>query len=105
MVGGVDVEIAHPKLPPTVVLAVATRCICRHWPQAIIDTDADEVFVYRDQEAFDSWERLGADGSNVNTMFHLIADETTLTVVVDDDQEPTVRSVLDEIRRQYAERT
>jgi hypothetical protein len=57
-----------------------------------------EMFIYRDAMALESWTNLGADAGNANAMVHLIADEAALTVVVDDPTDPTIRSIVREVR-------
>lgn len=100
MIGGEDIVIELPDLAPSVTLPAAVRYLLDGWTAAVTQ-DADtgrrfdrfaeidfgnlrEVFVYRDEEAFNSWDRLGADVSNANQMIHLLASVGRLTIVVDD---------------------
>jgi hypothetical protein len=115
MVGGDDVVIDTRGVETGIILEAITRHILQSWRSAIIE-DADhgkrfpsfsgvpfaqlrELMIYRDGAAFESWERLGADESNANSMFHLIADPDTMTIVVDDARESSIATVLEEIRQ------
>lgn len=81
-------------------LPAAVRYVLDQWPAAVMQ-DGDtgrrfdnfaamdfgnlrEVFVYLDEQAFHSWERLGADATNANQMIHLLASAGHVTIVVDD---------------------
>src|ERR1041384_793360 len=81
------------------MMPAAVRYVLDRWPAAVIqdgdtarrfDSFADmgfghlrEVFLYRDEHAFQSWERLGADAANANQMIHLLASPGQFTIVVD----------------------
>lgn len=41
----------------------------------------DEVFVYRDRESFDSWEREGATPENAAALVHIVLGPNSMTVV------------------------
>jgi cell fate (sporulation/competence/biofilm development) regulator YlbF (YheA/YmcA/DUF963 family) len=114
MIGGEDIVIELPDLAPSVTLPAAVRYLLDGWPTAVTQ-DADtgrrfdrfaemdfgnlrEVFVYRDEEAFDSWERLGAEASNANQMIHLLASAGSLTIVVDDLQDIVSASIVRGLR-------
>lgn len=73
MIGGQDIIIQLPDVPPSVAMSAAVRYILDQWPAAVMQ-DGDtarrfgsfaamgfgqlrEVFVYRDEQAFESWER------------------------------------------------
>ena len=110
MIGGVDTMIELPGVAQSVAMAAAVRYIVDRWPGAILQ-DGDtarrfdsfaatdfahlrEVFVYRDEHAFDSWERLGADATNANQMVHLLAGAGHLTIVVDSLQDALSASIV-----------
>lgn len=81
-------------------LEQAVRAVAKRWPHAVCENgdtgeryehlwqapldEADELFVYRDGSADDAWDQDGAVPATHNTMIHLIADDSTLTVVVDE---------------------
>lgn len=114
MIGGTDIVISTPGKPGSAALDLIVRCILRRWPDAVVQNGMDgkrysfygavpfgavsELLVYRDGRSFDSWLKLGADATNVNAMVHLIADDDRLTLVVDDQNDPTMKSILDEAR-------
>jgi hypothetical protein len=114
MIGGEDIIIELPGVPPEVALPAAVRYLLDRWPAAIMQ-DGDtarrfdrfsevdfghlrEVFVYRDEQAFDSWERLGADPSNANQMVHLGASDGQFTIVVDESQDLVSASIVRGLR-------
>ena len=85
------------------------------WPQAVFEdaatgktwrrpnevdaTRVTEVFAYQDEAAAREWDELGAAPKLRNTMLHLIASDSGLTVVVDDPDLPVVARMLESIRR------
>lgn len=118
MIGGEDIIIKLPDVPPSVAMPAAVRYILDRWPAAVMQ-DGDtarrfdhfaamdfghlrEVFVYRDEQAFHSWERLGADATNANQMIHLLASVGHFTIVVDSLQDigsaSIVRGLCDRLR-------
>lgn len=110
MIGRVDINFPT-NLPPAEVLDVCARVAAERWPVAVFE-DAEsgdvydsyfrvpfgrlrELFVYRDTNAYDSWEERGADASNANTMVHLLCYRTgRMTVVVDDPRQPEMGLLL-----------
>lgn len=119
MIGGLDITVELGDLSPTVAMPSAVRYVLDRWPSAVLQ-DGDtarrfpnfaamdfvqlrEVFVYRDEESFDSWQRLGADATNANRMIHLVGDSDRLTIVVDSLQDietaSIVRGLRDRLRR------
>jgi hypothetical protein len=116
MIGGEDIIIQLPEVPPSVMMPAAVRYVLDRWPAAVMqdgdtarrfDTFAAmdfgnlrEVFVYKDEQAFQSWERLGADATNANQMFHLLASVGQFTIVVDDLHDVTSASIVRGLRDQ-----
>jgi hypothetical protein len=115
MIGGADVVLEYPGvLRASGGLDIAARHFAARWPSAVFQDGASggvfttyssipfgrltEMFIYRDAMALESWTNLGADAGNANAMVHLIADEAALTVVVDDPTDPTIRSIVREVR-------
>jgi hypothetical protein len=115
MIGGADIVIEYPGvMRASGGLDIAVRRIAARWPDFVIQdatagnrfdsysqipfASLSEVFVYRDSLALESWKELGADPSNANSMVHLIADDCGLTIVVDDRTNPTMLSIIREIR-------
>jgi hypothetical protein len=110
VIGGKDTLIDLPGVLPLVTMPAAVRYVLDRWPAAVMqdgdsarrfDSFAEmdfghlrEVFVYRDERAFDSWERLGADATNANQMIHLLASVGHFTIVVDSLQDITSRSIV-----------
>jgi hypothetical protein len=113
MIGGVEYQI--PSRAGESSVKVAVSVIQRKWPRAVFENgetgeryndirkipfeDLREIFVYRDLDAADTWDRDGAVPEDANTMVHLIADEGLITMVVDEKD-----AVMDEIRSAIASR-
>jgi len=110
MIGGVDIIVELPGVPSSVTMPAAVRYVLDRWPAAVMQ-DGDtarrfdsfaamdfghlrEVFVYRDEQAFQSWERLGADATNANQMIHLLASVSRFTIVVDSLQDTSAASIV-----------
>jgi hypothetical protein len=120
MIGGEDIIIETSDRRKPAVLDLVVRFIRRRWPHAVVQDGTsgncfssyaalpfghiEELFVYRDERSFETWMRVGADVENANSMIHLLADETTLTLVVDDPGDPTMASVIEESRDALAPR-
>ena len=105
MIGGLEVrfDIISPF-----TLEIAIRAIKQIWPTLVVeDIDgikysqfdmfpflSQEVFVYRDEEAFQAWDGIK---ENINSMVHLLVDTDSLTVVFD-ERDRTIDSILAAIR-------
>ena len=55
----------------------------------------DEFFVYENALAKQSWDEHGASSKNANTMFHIIVQDSQVTLVVDDPLNRVCRSVIE----------
>lgn len=98
MIGGLDIDL--PTFGNRSSVEVAVRAIRQIWPRSVFEnTDTgdryvffwqipfgkiDGLFVYRDAAIADAWDDEGAVPSLRNTMIHVIADDETITVVVDE---------------------
>ena len=98
MIGGTDVPI--PTRAGEWSMEVAVRAIRQQLPRAVFENgltgdrydqflevpfgEIEEIFVYRDAEAADAWEEHGAIPELSNTMIHLLADDGTITAVIDE---------------------
>jgi predicted RNA methylase len=115
MIGGTDIVVKiADDLRSGEALDTVVRCVFGKWPTAVVQDASTgvcffsfaeiafghlrEIFVYRDKTAFDSWANLGADPANLNTMVHFIVARSELTIVVDDPNEATMESIVDEAR-------
>ncbi len=115
MIGGVDVRI--PSNIGSVWIEAAVRVVLRDWPNAVFEnaetaerfetiapipfSEMRELFIYRDSQSADIWDRLGAVESAENSMIHLIQDEGQLTVVIDRPS-PEIEAILASIRSELA---
>jgi hypothetical protein len=114
MIGGEDILIPLPDASPSVAMSAAVRYVLDRWPDAVMQ-DGDtarrfasfaamdfghlrEVFVYHDEQAFQSWDRLGADATNANQMIHLLAGDGQFTIVVDSLEDVSSASIVRELR-------
>ena len=112
MIGGTDIVI--PTGGGHAPLDLCLRVVRRYWPEAVFE-DAltgdrydsyeslpigrlTEVLVYQDGRSAKEWDEKGADPSLGNTMIHLLLSEKSITVVVDDAAEPTMKELLDSIQ-------
>lgn len=109
MIGGNDYILKNPGIPSCAMLDVTLRIIRRYWPDFIaqdVETgviygkyldipfgQTGELFVYKDRNAFVSWEN-GVTPENKGSMIHLIADEDETTIVTDGDAEGVARSCI-----------
>lgn len=98
MIGGIDIEIWTRCGESSIEVAV--RAIRQRWPHAEFENglsgdkyhhfwqipfgEIEEIFVYRDRDSADRWDRDGAIPEVYNTMIHIIADEELITLVVDE---------------------
>ena len=113
MIGGSDTIIENPTRSSAQALDLASRCLRNAWPnvefhdgdgrllgnyEQIAFGTVSELFAFRDREAAERWSHLGADPSNVNQMVHLLADVSSLTVVVDDQNHAEMKRVLSAVR-------
>ena len=98
MVGGIDIQIATKR--GTSSMEIAVRTIGERWQPAEFENgitgdryhefrqipfgEIEEIFVYADHDSVERWDTEGATPANSNTMIHLVADEETLTLVIDE---------------------
>jgi hypothetical protein len=62
-----------------------------------------EVLVYKDHDSWLKWDELGACEATLHTMVHVLQEDKSVTVVVDDPEYPETKQLLQEIRE--AQRT
>lgn len=98
MIGGSDIHIQTGA--GKCALEYCIRAAMQSWPQAVFEDgetgrhfdsfwdlpigDLTEVFVYRDKVAADHWDAEGAIPGLEETMIHLIHQDGSITIVVDD---------------------
>lgn len=111
MIGG------HDILFPTETSAETTEGVIRlalaFWQEAVVE-DAEtgeilgravvgvtelpqEVLIYRDACARDSWAKSGAVPENANSMIHVIRGTDSVTIVVDEPATAEMASLLDAV--------
>jgi hypothetical protein len=116
MIGGVDISI--PTKTGALSLEASVRVVRQLWIDAVYENGVtgerylrfedipigklDEVFIYRDPCAADVWEEKGAVSEAFNSMVHLISDDDSLTLVVDEMNLEMVQ-LSDAIRSQLAD--
>jgi hypothetical protein len=113
MIGGTDEII--PVADEAAALDHSLRALSRLWPHAVYE-DADtgeafanyaqinfggrrDFFVFRDKDAADKWEELGADESLDGTMIHFLSRPRELTIVVDSNPPQFIHLFLQALRR------
>lgn len=77
-------------------ISVFVNILKDFWGDAVVEVDTDlpdrkEVFVYKDQSAYDNWEECGETGQN--DMVYLITDPGLLTVVVEDNDNEEMKQL------------
>jgi hypothetical protein len=105
-VGGVDVVIEGEGCPGEGLFIVG--CLRAHWEHLVVqDAEADytvgshdpaigamrEFFVYRNPDAFDSWEHDGATSDNRDAMIHVLIGDRSTTLVAEGAQVDVVRAL------------
>lgn len=111
MIGGIDVQL--PSAAGLESLEVAVRAIRQLWPKTVCENastgeryahfsevpfgETEELFVYRDPEVAEIWDRDGAIDEVSNTMIHLLHDEGLITAVID-ERTPEMETILNAIR-------
>jgi hypothetical protein len=114
-IGGYDIEIPV-KGGVAPILKVCLPAIAQQWGRAVVQSgngwlfgvgslphSGEEFFVFKDLEAFNSWVLLGADPSNRNLMVQLIVGADSLTLVVDDPDDPDMQTIISHIRAAAAD--
>lgn len=110
MIGGYDI-IYDTDVDPKKILRKTWDLVSNLWPNAVLEdgdtgvlialpsatdafADRDEVFIYKDLAARDSWNKLGAEPENFSTMIHVLAGPGMATLVVGDPNDPVAREVI-----------
>lgn len=102
MIGGIDIHL--PTRAADASMEVAVRAVRQCWSHAVFENgvtgerydefwripfgELEELFVYRDCRFADAWDEVGATPELSNTMIHIIPDRESLTLVVDERDEP-----------------
>jgi hypothetical protein len=118
MIGGTDIILENFSLDSAATLEAVARVASRQWPEAVL-VDASsgrrfasfaaaefgmlrELFVFRDEASRKTWEQMGLDEGNADTMVYAITRPNELTLVVADPQARTVRAVVEELEQLLA---
>ncbi len=110
MIGGIDIRI--PNRAGQESVEVAVRAIRQKWPAAVFENgntaerydyfwqipfgDVEELFVYRDANSAELWDKHGAIPAAMNSMIHVLYDDGLITAVIDDrteEMEAIVQSI------------
>ena len=107
---GDDINIPNLDTPWEMMPDVPKSAADKMWPhwRMVFYSDLPipglyEWFIYRNEEARASWDRLGWDETNKSDMIHVLHGGEEVTVVVEDRDEPLTKAFLDEIRTFLAE--
>lgn len=116
MIGGEDSIIKTFDLERSSALDVCLQILMRYWQHAVVQSGVSaivyirysaipfgketELMVYRNNEAFESWNKFGALPNNRNTMVHVLGySNDSLTVVSDDLHAADMKGLLRDIRQ------
>jgi hypothetical protein len=111
MIGGHDILILTSQ---PAAIDVCLRVIRHFWPKAVFENAAgnngaesydsfaidcsNEIFAYRDSASAVEWNEKGADPSLCNSMIHILLSGRTITLVVDDPDDPQIAEILRTMR-------
>ncbi len=112
MIGGTDFVI--PTTSGETALDLALRCAFGIWPKAIVeDTETGDTFhsyyeaslngrrellVYKDEDAANRWDEMGAVDQLNGTMIHLFVSDRGFTIVVDSSPSKEMLSYVETVR-------
>ena len=112
MIGGHDILI--PTQGDSAAIDSCLRVIRHFWPEAVFENAvgsngvesydsfaigaSNEVFAYRDRTAAEEWNEKGAVPALSNTMIHVLFSRQTITLVVDDPDDPPIVQMVSAIR-------
>jgi len=92
-IGGDDITFDDIQ-PDTIVKTI--QAIKRFWPDHIIENDGEiEYFIYKDLDAYDSWEKFGATTENENSMIYVIVLGSSATFVVGNRESDIGRLIIE----------
>src|SRR3990167_3657205 len=78
-----DLVFEH-DLRPEELLPTLLAIFVKHWPHLIVEQHIlRELFVYKDKDAKDAWDKYGYSDKHKNSMIHIIFGEGEFTLVVD----------------------
>jgi hypothetical protein len=93
----------HDIILPKTGVDRIIRLIEYNWPGLVVDHDTgapNEAFIYKDADAKKSWDQAGGrTDSNRDTMIHVVHDETSTTLVVDEDWASETYKLGDRIKK------
>jgi hypothetical protein len=115
MIGGHDILIS--TWGHSAAIDACLRVIHDFWPEAVFENAAvssgvksywyfsigcsNEVFAYRDGEIAKEWNEKGADPALCNTMIHVLLSGRTVTLVVDDPDDPQIAEMLRAVQLEF----
>jgi len=118
MIGGTDIILENLGLDAGEALDLVARIASRQWGQAVfVDAQSgrrfdsfasaafgslSELFVFRDENARQAWERDGLEAGHADTMVYAIAGDEQLTLVIADPDAATLRTVIAELKDSLA---
>jgi len=98
MIGGIDIRL--PTSAGDLAPEVTVRAIQECWTHAVVENaetgqrydglwqipfgKVGELFIYRDEQVADRWDREGAVPDLHNTMIHLIHDDALISLAIDE---------------------
>ena len=91
-IGGCDVRIDNPPRRDYF------RAILEIWPDAVMERDEldpNHMFVYKNADARDAWEKHGTVQSTMGQAIFIISEPDAVVLVVDDENDPETKRILD----------
>jgi tetratricopeptide (TPR) repeat protein len=81
------IETSSWNFSRALLLTIADKIEDLYYPHVVREDCGDEeMFLYKNQAAKDSWEEHGRTDENAKDMYHLIVREGDLTVVTEDEE-------------------
>jgi hypothetical protein len=83
VIGGTDITISVAPTSP--LLEFVRRYFRAVWPDSVTDdryVSEGHLFVYRDREAQEAWDREGGEDRNMDSMVQLVLGADSFTLVV-----------------------
>jgi hypothetical protein len=110
MISGTDIFYPIKSYCP---LREVIKIVSSYWPKLVIQSGTNslfykqenilpqemELFLYRDHNSFQLWEKYGHHHENENTMFHILLsnDCKNITIVSDNPNHSETKKILDDI--------
>ncbi|HVI39654.1 MAG TPA: hypothetical protein VM577_03255 [Anaerovoracaceae bacterium] len=92
-IGGQDITIEHSDKD---ALGAVSELIFKVWPNAVIElglADDEEIFLYENREAADSWEEFGRTEENDDQMIWIVFEPGQMHCVLKEGQSRSLKII------------